>query len=271
MRKRRKCRLCLAEKDLCVSHLLPAAFYRRLRDNTSVNPNPVLINSTYSVQSSLQVTDHLLCENCEHLLSHNGEQYVIASAFDGQNFPLQEALSKLKPAVSGPKIQAVACASVPSVDVDQLAYFALSVFWRAGAHEWHAKGGTTISIHLGRQYEEEFRVYLLGGSGFPGKAAIWVVVSSDPDPFPAFCFPFGGRQAGYHRYRFAVPGIEFLLFVGNQIPENVRRMCSFSSPDRFIYVTSQVDQNTLNQLSRLASTSKQTASVASVIRSVLAS
>lgn len=173
MRKIGKCKLCHAEKELCLSHLLPAAFYKRLRDHSSANPNPVIINNKYGGQSSLQVRDYLLCEKCERLLSDKGEQYVIVSAFDGQKFPLQAALKKLTPAVTGPKIRAVSCAGVPSVDIDKLAYFASSVFWRASAHEWHAKGGITISIHLGRGYEEVFRAFILGGSGFPCKAAIW--------------------------------------------------------------------------------------------------
>jgi hypothetical protein len=50
-------------------------------------------------------------------------------------------------------------------------------------------------------------------------------------------FPGGGRHGEFRYYRFAVPGVRFDLFVGQRIPAEARRMCTFRSPEGLIMLT----------------------------------
>jgi hypothetical protein len=58
-------------------------------------------------------------------------------------------------------------AESPTVDRDRLGYFALSVFWRASVHIWKQRDGASITIDLGKSYDESLRQFLLGQSALP--------------------------------------------------------------------------------------------------------
>jgi len=271
MPKYGKCKLCLRDKPLKDSHLIAAGFYRRLRNPEADNPNPLVVNKKRATLSSLQVKDYVFCGDCEQLLNRNGEHWVINNCYNGEDFPLQSALTRLNPAFSEPNIQGFSCAGVPSIHVEKLVYFASSVFWRASVHGWHFKGGTSVSIDLGRRYEESFRLFLTGATPFPEDAAIRVIVSSNPDALGAFYFPCEGRGATDHFYKFAIPGIEFFLFVGKRIPADTRRACSFRSPQRYVYLSPNVDRNTIKMLERLMSSSVASTKVKDLIKNALSS
>jgi hypothetical protein len=77
------CKLCLRNKDLQDSHLLPAAAYARLRGTTPGEENPIFVSSPRGVeeavmlQKSKQVQDYVLCWDCEQLLCNRGEDWVL--------------------------------------------------------------------------------------------------------------------------------------------------------------------------------------------------
>jgi len=267
------CKLCLQNKPLRKSHLIAAGFYRILRNLEANNANPVVVNKRRAMRCSLQVKDYVLCSDCEELLNRNGERWVINNCYNGSAFPLRSALTKVNPVVSGLDCQAFSCAATPSIHLDDLVYFASSVFWRASVHEWHVKGGTPASIDLGRTYEDSFRLFLKGDGPFPKDAAIWVFVSSNPDPLGAFYFPCAGRHATHRSYIFAILGIEFILFVGKGMPIGTRRACSFRSPQKYLYLylSPYVDRNTIKMLGRLMSSSVASTEVSDGIKNALSS
>jgi hypothetical protein len=102
-------------------------------------------------------------------------------------------------------------------DTTFLIYFAMSVFWRAGAHTW-AFGGEEIHIELG-PYEEPMRKFLLGEQGFPNDMALYVRVIADDLLLSTSRLPGSEKRNGVHLHDFSVPGINFDLFVGKQLSE----------------------------------------------------
>ena len=131
-----QCKLCLNTRELQDSHFMPAALYRATRNATAPNPNPAVITSRGTVQTSQQMKDFLLCKDCEDLFNNHGEKYVMGQVNRSGKFPLLETLRKATPTRITGGFHWYSIVDVLSVDRDKLGYFALSVFWRAAVHVW---------------------------------------------------------------------------------------------------------------------------------------
>jgi hypothetical protein len=73
-----KCRLCLQDRELRSSHLLPKSMYKLLRNDEFSNPNPFVHGPERSVQTSKQAQQYLLCHDCEQRFSKRGEAWVMS-------------------------------------------------------------------------------------------------------------------------------------------------------------------------------------------------
>src|SRR5262245_16715715 len=137
-----RCALCLKSGNLQDSHLMPKALYKYLRDRIDTNPNPVVATPEKTFQTSKQVTDYLLCEECEDRFNKGGERWVVENCWRSNTaFPLQAALLATLPIfTNGPDFTAYSGATTPAVNVGKLAYFAASVMWRASVHQWKQYG-----------------------------------------------------------------------------------------------------------------------------------
>jgi hypothetical protein len=256
------CRLCHKNADLQVSHFLPNAVYAQLREDALKNPHPVLMTEDDSIISSKQIAEHLLCFDCEQRFSKLGESWVLGNMARVTSFPLQDMLTKAKPLGISPD-QTFACYSVaatPGIDMDALIYFALSIFWRGAAHQWrNIDKGLMEGIKLG-PYEEPIRKFLLGGP-FPDDIVVQVAVWPTKDVIPAAYTPRKGKAPGYHAFNFMIPGIEFRLLTGKQIPDDVLSSCSHASPQKLIYATMQTVTETIETFGKIMSHSKPSKSL----------
>jgi len=231
------CRLCLATDLLQKSHLLPRAFYRDLRTPGLADPNPISVLPGKTDISQAQVTAPLLCRRCEQRFSREGEHYVLLNTFRGPGkFRFFEALRKATPLPRCRSGTLYSGSAVLGAEVERLVYFGASVFWRASVGSFTNMGAPGPLISLGR-YEEDFRRFLLGIGEFPQNSAIWVAVSNTPSPAPVMNFPISQRVSSYYQHIFEIPGMSFLLFVGKQLPTNIRESCAARSPERIIYFT----------------------------------
>jgi hypothetical protein len=164
---RGKCKLCLKEKDLQDSHLLPRTLYRMARGvGAKGNQDPFVVTRQASKQSSHQMKDYLLCRDCEQLFSRIGEAYVMRLVTKQKgDIPLLETLNAVRPTVAGSEWRAYSLADTPAIDRAKIAYFALSVFWRASVHTWVQANGERTHVELGTKYNDEIRRYLLDLTG----------------------------------------------------------------------------------------------------------
>src|ERR1041385_5458943 len=137
-----KCKLCLEDKVLQESHLLPAAVYRMCRPESGEITDPVGIRNDPKIkrfrvfQSSRQITGHVLCSDCEQILNVNGEDWVLPQLSTLQGFPLHAQLTTVQPDIVDGDVAAYASAKVPDIRTDFLTHFAMGIFWKAGVHNW---------------------------------------------------------------------------------------------------------------------------------------
>jgi hypothetical protein len=259
------CRLCLEDRLLRISHFLPAAIYNQLRAPHERNSNPVLMTGEAAIATSRQITDHLLCGDCEQRFSRLGEAWVLGSMHRPNGFRLQDVVAALQPIGSNAEFAYYSTAGIAGIDMDALVYFAMSVFWRASAHRWKDFSGERMGgIDLG-PYEEHIRRFLLGGC-FPDHTVVLVSIWPTREVIPAAHTPRRGRALGYHAFNFLIPGIEFKLLTGRQIPDLMRKACSQMSPERFLFSSTRVIDDMMGAFTRLAESGQPSRGLLEMVR-----
>ena len=245
------CKLCLREKELQRSHLLPKALYKMAGDLVAATP-------LISVATSRQILDYVLCKECEQRFNANGEGWVMRHVFlSNGRFPLLEKLEQCPPEQCRESIKLYSAAKRGGIDTMSLGYFALSVLWRASVHDWTFLGNKTSSVPLG-PYEEVLRKYLLGVTPFPTKAVVKITACTDRPSQEGFSEPTTvvmRRRQPYHSYGFLARGIHFWISLGGTIPLEVRQLCCVSSPERWIIVGDR-EEEIVNAFKRLHAVSR---------------
>lgn len=205
------CELCRKVRPLCDSHLVPAAALALLRSPGWKNPNPIRVSDVRHYTTSKPLKGYVLCGECEERFSALGEHWVLDGCHRGENqFKIRDALLLAKPVETLPDGLAVyEGASISSIDMDQIIYFALSFFWRAAVREWRL-GPRTIRIDLG-PYLEPLRVFLLERGPFPKFFALGVRVSSLTKWIPCINEPESKNCSGYGLHAFSLLGLGFFL------------------------------------------------------------
>jgi len=231
-----KCKLCQRDGvTLQKSHFLPAGIYKILREDGEKNPNAVLLTGSKPVQTSWQMTAHLLCQDCEQSLSKNGETWVLKHCLRKEGFSLASILASRVPDVSseGTPTRLYYASRIPEIDASALAYFAASMFWRASIHPWKDDG--TIPVELG-PFREQFRLYLMGQGFFPTDCSLWLAIREGKEIDRLTYAPIGSRVGNFHVYRFPMPGLAFSLIVSKNIPDAHREKCFVHGPGNPIFV-----------------------------------
>jgi hypothetical protein len=231
MRKITICRLCRREATLQSSHLIPRAVYREIRASRNPNPYPVLVTSDVVKTVSRQVVRHLLCSDCEQMLSKNGERDVmqIMRRRSG-SFLLQSFLNSIEPRVQSPTVKIYR----GHPQIDELVYFASSVFWRAGAARWQISMRSSLSLELG-PYEELLRSFLLSAGDFPSGLSMGIQMVTDPILQQMVRFPASRREQSIRVFNFQIPGIQFSLWAGKHQPESLMNFCAARTGSIFVH------------------------------------
>jgi hypothetical protein len=244
------CRLCGKIGELQRSHLLPRGLYAQLRADGSLNPNPLNIGNGRMIQSSQQMTAHLLCRLCEQRFSSRGECWMLNHCFQSKSgrFALyadlinQPELLRVRDDVyyAGSQLSGVA----------SLVYFAMSVFWRAAAHRWKLRE-EECHIELG-PYTEAIGLFLLDRGPVPGHTALITLLAPLDNARPIAHFPkqSGGAADGCRTFEFLIPGVNFVLFTGKRIPQDFMKMCTASSPERVIGVSNKIVEDECSRVMR---------------------
>ena len=217
-----ECGLCGRNRTLAVSHALPAGLYRLCRPVGEANANPYIVTNQGMVQASDQITDYFLCDECEKKFNERGEDWVLKQCYRGNKFWLRESLTAVAPFMSTDDTSVYLAANIERVNVAALTYFAMSVFWRAGARSWVIRGVPMAAIRL-KVYQERLRLFLDDQAPFPENVALSVWVSRNTAPHFATYFPTSERQEDCITHRLYIPGIQFILSIGQQMDEGFIR------------------------------------------------
>jgi hypothetical protein len=255
-----KCRLCFNIGALQDSHLLPKAFYGLLREPDDKNPNPIVVTPDIYMKTSKQVSEYLLCKDCEDRFNKRGEKWVLEHCWRGENdFPAHSALHAAIPfEQSDTGFRAYDGNAVPGIDLWKLIYFSASVFWRAAAHQWKpVLGHAPVRLEFG-PFEEPLRKFLLDEGELPLHAVFVITVNATTEAGPnkMMLFPWRDHHDSYFHHKFVVPGLRFQLFLGKGIPAHVRDLCAARSEQHPIFVSTQAEMHTLKSAATMTSTAK---------------
>lgn len=232
VKKPTRCPLCLEDKQVVSTHLIPQAMYDYCRTGDS---EPVLMTSKIVMQTSRQVQHRLLCGDCEDALNKGGETWLLPllATIDGR-FPLLDIIERFEPDVPDGDLRAYAASRNPAIEIDKLIHFAMGVFWKASIHSWEG-GNQTPRIELG-PYRESVRTFLGGETPFPKNMGLVLGVQPREKALVSFSLPYRNPEREFHGFTFHVPGIVFVLSVGKNLGRNMPLMCFATNPAHPILV-----------------------------------
>lgn len=231
------CKLCLEENELVRSHFMPSKMYAYIRRGSrSPHDHPVAMGKRITSMTAVQVRDYVLCADCEDLFNKNGEKYALQWMWNGKDFPLHHRLTLALPGRTSNQYTSFSAARI-GVDTDKLAYFALSVLWRAGVHTWNTPfGGKSNRMNLG-EFEQPIRHFLLRIAPFPTDVSILLTVCSDTNSQRYFYMPQSvSNLSPLVAFSFLCLGIHFMIFTMKNLAAGFREACCVSSEQRRIWM-----------------------------------
>jgi len=196
----KKCKLCLSEKELKNSHIIPEFVYKTMYDKKH---RFFEINESKKIDNKMLqkgVREKLLCGECEQIFSKN-ESYASLLLNGGV-----ELLVKPEPPVI----------HFQNIDYVKFKLFALSILWRAGV----ANHKAFSSVQLG-QHENILRERLLNDQ--PGNSReypfVLLPVMHEGDVVESLIVsPERTRVAGHNAYIFVFGGIAWVYIVTSHCP-----------------------------------------------------
>jgi hypothetical protein len=227
---------------------LPTAIYVYLRREAdgSKSPNaPFVLDGEEARRDFQQIAKPFLCNECEGLFNTRGESWVLENCFRKPGeFRLQHMLLNGNHETRFRDGRILYADDFLKLDWRKLAYFAVSIFWRAGATSWKF-GNKRLSTPIASRYEKRIRAYLLGDdpAQLPPQTVVSVAVTSKREPIAqAMHFPTRDAGTDFHHYRFAIPGMLFDMLLGPNIPQIPRDHCIVNGARHPIYL---LDDNRL--------------------------
>jgi hypothetical protein len=232
------CRLCLTPNvKLQDSHLIPSWAYKRMRGESGpgLNPNPVKVTGGKAFQTSKQLTEYLLCASCESRFGQREDTVSrLCRQTDGTTPLLSHVRRNPEQALKRVEIGELNAA----VDTEGVAFFAVSLVWRADVmKEGHLGSG----VNLGERYRDEIRRYLSGQSSFPSHARVLLNILKLQGPITALStavtMPKSRRVGARHHHVFLIHGFEFTVLVGGSLPRNSHELCLIHSSTKRVFLT----------------------------------
>ena len=172
-------------------------------------------------------------------MNEGGETWVnpkLATIKDG--FPLYDLLMEGPAAHQDEKGGLYYAAENPHIEVENLAHFAVGIFWKAAVHTWRM-GKDTIRIELG-PYAEPIRRWLRTGGPFPNNVNLVVAVARPQNRLVLLTGPVKQSKNQWQSFARQVPGLLFTLHVGELIDPQMRDCCFHLEPTHPIFVSDDI-------------------------------
>lgn len=225
------CRLCGATNvPLLDGHIMPKWAYRRARGDAipGLAPDPILIKNGTARQTSAQITEYLMCRDCEQRLGRD-EDYVKRLAFQDDGtlgvMGLVDPSTAIRPA--GNPI-GVHTRAYPLHDLNCLpvARFAASVFWRAHV----AKKAKIDSLFLWNPQAEALRLFVLGAKSLPQQMCLGMWALAEGEELNTvhsrtWSTPSTAKKGADSQHQFIVAGLMFTLTTGTRSRASLCLVC----------------------------------------------
>jgi hypothetical protein len=202
---------------------MPKWAYKRSRDESAQNKNPMLYRNGTAIQTSEQIAEQMLCDTCEQRLGRldNWASRVL--------YQVDHSAPILARAIRDP----AGWLDLSSDDAETLVQFCMSIFWRAHTSKH-------LGTSLGR-YGDAVRNYLHDDVPLPHEV---VLITSFYECSPGggsqldalVTLPTSQRNTGFHQHRFILFGLDATLVVGQQVSSLYRQYCLIRSPPRKMYL-----------------------------------
>jgi len=254
-----QCRLCLRENQVLMqSHCLGKGLYRLNRQTGQA----LMLTPKLILPTDRQLWAHLLCRDCEQQFSSMGEDAAMRLVQRESSFSLLDRLRLSWPEVENRTTQ-VYSGKLAGIETGKLAYYALSVMWRAAVRRWNTLKDQTTGISLGI-YEEPIRAYLAGDSDFPKDVAVALTVCMDVVSRNIVIAPWMSHY-DWHPLCLLARGVWFRAFMHPRLPQAVRALCCVNGPRNPIFV-----ENCESEILRLVDQIHKSAAVAPSLQSASA-
>jgi hypothetical protein len=222
------------------SHYIPRALYKLCRPPEG---NPIVATPAVVAQTQRQLWKHLLCQECEDRLSKGGESYLLNMIFRGQRFSLLERIRLASPIGQSGNVPMFSGKQL-GIKTDSLAYFALSMVWRAAQGPWPTIEGQTTGVSIG-QFQEPIRRYLMDVSLWPSKIVVIATVCTDKISQewvnPPWLIPTDVSGGNFTRIELLVRGIWFWVLMG-EVPVQIAEWCCSTSGQQILFMRDCEDQ-----------------------------
>jgi hypothetical protein len=107
-------------------------------------------------------------------------------------------------------------------DLEKLICFGLSVFWRGAVHHWQSTTGARAPKLDLLEWEEPIRRFLWKSTPLPDNLVLTLDVWPYNSRHQMSCPPEEYHRSDCRRYWFVVPGLLYRLYLGDNIPEEIR-------------------------------------------------
>jgi hypothetical protein len=228
--------MCLLEKELVRSHLIPAAVYDYCRTEDA---SPIRVGDGVIMHTDRQIQAYLLCSACEDILSKGGESWVSPRlARLHKTFPLYDLLMNCQAAFEDDKGGIYYGSSNPELSCEKLTHFALGIYWKAAVHSW-CESKKEPMINLG-PYADALRTWLRGETNFPRNVCLTVTLARPKGALIFMSQPVQARARPWRSFKLHVPGIMFSLNVGKMIEAEMRDICFHQNPTHPVFVSDEI-------------------------------
>ena len=150
-------------------------------------------------------------------------------------FPLRDMALATIPINDEPDFKAFSCDAIPDFQVQKIVHLALGIFWKSAVRTWNMIDGAINRIDLG-PYQEPVRQFLYGTGPFPENMYLMAYLDASNPPLVAMSSPRRFLSEKFHLFIFYLNGLQCVLLVGKQIPEDYRASCIASAPDHPIFL-----------------------------------
>jgi len=222
------CRLCLVESEqLCESHFLPAFSLKRAAVDsvTGQYSHPVAHRKEIASQNANPLKARALCPDCEDLIKKRGEYYSSMVCYQEEgSFPLRELMQRTRTPKEEARFQ------LQGMKCEALAYFGLSVFWRADLWKEFYKD---IILELPHGQNEQLCRWLLTPKGIPTNTEIWLTVVDSPceqhdaEYGQMISAPYQVQNSEIFQARFLCVGLVYDLFVADSFSVGITEASLF--------------------------------------------
>jgi len=198
-----KCRLCLEEKKLCFSHIIPEFMYRPTYGN---NHRALVISKGQEKFKQIGEREYLLCENCDREIIGKWEKYAS---------PIVKSIQDMKIDKFGDQY------IINNIEYADFKLFQLSLLWRASVTSLKMFKDINIGVH-----EEVIRKMLLSSNaGQPYQYGCAMLVLPETKLLHRMIWsPMRETIDGFACFRFITGRIFWYFFLPDAYPDDARNI-----------------------------------------------